>query len=136
LRESPVPLPTHIGCEKVRVCGADKIGDAEILRVVRNHQEIQRPIQLRTLAGAGADLLAAGEPEGIRWADRVSDHAAVDGKRGVVVGIAEEHLLGEVLIHVGGIGFRLFDQLILLRRRVPFAPQRRASRQKRDGDYS
>ena len=32
------------------------------------------------------------------------------------MGIAEEHSLGEMLIHVGGIGLRLFDLLVLIRR--------------------
>ncbi len=45
----------------------------------------------------------------------------------MMVGIAEEYPLGEVLIHVGGIGFRLFDQLVLFQR--PFLRQRRAARQ-------
>ncbi len=45
--------------------------------------------------------------------------------------IAEEHLLGEMLIHVGGIGFRLFDQLVLFQR--PFRAQRRAARQDDEG---
>jgi len=43
-----------------------------------------------------------------------------------MVGIAEEHLLGEMLIHVGGIGLRLFDPLVLIRR--PFLGQRQAVR--------
>ncbi len=42
----------------------------------------------------------------------------------MMVGVAEEHLLGEVLIPLGGIGFRLFDQLVLIQR--PFLRQRRA----------
>ncbi len=43
------------------------------------------------------------------------------------MGIAEQHPLGEVLIDVGGIGFRLFDHLATVRR--PFLPPRRADRQ-------
>ena len=50
------------------------------------------------------------------------------------MGIAEEYLLWEILIHVGGIRCRLFDQLVLFRRRVlffllVFLPKRRAARQ-------
>jgi hypothetical protein len=84
--------------------------------MVRNHQEIQRPDQLYRLAGVGDDLLTPGEPEAHMRIVLVSDHAAVHGKRGMVVGIAEVHPLGKMLIHVGGIRFRLFDHLATVRR--------------------
>ena len=41
------------------------------------------------------------------------------------VGIAEEHLLGEVLIHVWRIGFQLFNHLVLVR--CPFLGQHLAT---------
>ncbi len=42
------------------------------------------------------------------------------------MGIAEEHSLGKVLIHEGRIGFRLFEQLVLIHRLLR---QRRGARQ-------
>ncbi len=48
-----------------------------------------------------------------------------------MVGVAEEHPLGEMSIHVGGLGFRLFDPLALFRR--PFLPEGRGAERKRRG---
>jgi hypothetical protein len=98
---------------------------ASPLRVIRDHQEVQRPVQLNALAVTGEHLLATGEPEAHVGAECVSDQSAVHGKRGVVVGISEEHALREVLIDVGRIGFGLFHLLVFVQR--PLLSQRRAA---------
>jgi hypothetical protein len=72
-----IPLFTDVGCQQLRVCLVEKLGDAEIFRVVRDHQEIQWPDQFYPLAGVGLDHFTPGKPEAYVRAVCVPDQAAV-----------------------------------------------------------
>jgi hypothetical protein len=71
--------------------------------VIRDNQEIQRPVQPRRHAGAGHDRLAPREPIGILGPQRTADHAGIRRITGVQVRISEEHLVRIVLFRVRGI---------------------------------
>ena len=66
-------------------------------------QKIQRSIQLDPQPVIGLDFLAAREAIGLIGPDDGTDQARIGGEGCVQVGVAEEHLVGEILIGVGRI---------------------------------
>src|ERR1700722_19491996 len=54
---------------------------AHPVRVIRHHQEIQRPRKFRMLATGSDDLLALGKTIGVLWTEPGAERASVHRKR-------------------------------------------------------
>ena len=72
------------------IAGEELREEAHVVGVVGDDQKIERPRQLRRLAGRRRDLLALGEAIGVARAEPCAEGAGVDRERGVEVGVAEE----------------------------------------------
>ena len=73
---------------RVPCCGQRR--QTQVLRVVRDHDEIERQAQLRSDAGTGSDLLAQRKPVGLLRSERGAGKPGIGGKTGVHVGVTEE----------------------------------------------
>ena len=75
-----------------------RLGDhrrqAEILGMIGDDQEVQRPLQARADARARRDLLAAGEPIGLVRPQPATHHSGIGRVGRVEVRVAEIHAIG------------------------------------------
>ncbi len=99
-----VHLLAPSGLQQFRVGGGDLRGQAQVLGMVGDHQEVQRALQPGRQAGARGHLFAAREAIRLFRAQAVADHAGVGGVRGVQVRVAEVHPVRKVLGRVWRIG--------------------------------
>ena len=100
-------LPPGI-LQQVRIGDGDGRRESQVLGVVRDHEEVQGPVQARRHPGAGDDLLAHCEAVGILRGEYAAHHPGVARIRGMEVRVAEEDLVGEFLTGVG----RVLDLLV------------------------
>jgi hypothetical protein len=113
LLEQLVPPTSRLALEHQRVAAVQVVGDGDVLCMVGDDDEIERPDQLEALAGLALDLLAAGGAVGDVGVRRGAGHARVGRPGRVQVRVAEIDVLRIVVVHVGGIVARL-GRVILL----------------------
>ncbi len=108
-----VALPHHLGpaaaglaLQHQRIAAQEIVREADILGMIRNHHEIERPQQLEGPCSLALDHLAARDPVGLVRPERRARHARIRRPRGVQVGVAEIDVLRIVVIHIGGIRAR------------------------------
>ena len=99
-----VPLAARRVGEDFGLAGEEVGEEAHVVRVVGDHQEVERARELRRLAARGRDLLAAGEAIGVARAEPAPNAPASIEKRGVQVRVAEERPRREVAAGVGRVG--------------------------------
>ncbi len=75
--------------------------------MIGNYKEIQWPDQLHRLASVGNDCLAARHTEAIMHVKCGSDETCIEGKFGMEMRIAEEHL-----VCISPVGVWLINALI------------------------
>jgi hypothetical protein len=84
----------EIRLQQIRILFGDHGRESQILRMVGNHEKIQRALQTGANASAGGDHIPAREAVGLLRGKPVADHARIRGIRGVQVRIAPENALG------------------------------------------
>ena len=92
----PVGSREHFGLPR------EEVGEeAHVVRVVADHEEIERAGELHRLAAGGRHLLPAGEAIGIARAEPGAEGAGVHGGRRVEVRVTEVRTRGIVAARVG-----------------------------------
>ena len=95
-------LALRVG-EKFGAAGANLIGDAHILGMVRDSDPVQRPVLFEADAIVHDDFAASGNSEEVIGGQRYPEHARVEGVAGVDVGDAPVHPGRKRLSHIGGV---------------------------------
>ena len=93
-------LAAELGREEIRVRFGDHRRQAQVFRVIRDNQEIQRPTEPRGQSAAGLHGLAAREAIRFLRSETITEHAGVGRIAGVQVGIAKKHPVRESLLRV------------------------------------
>ena len=75
----------------------------DILRMIGNHQKIQRALQLSLDAQARYHLFAPGKTVSLLRSERIAEQAGIDRVRGMHVCVPEKYLVGKVFADKRGI---------------------------------
>ena len=91
---------SELRLQEVGVRLGDHRRQTEILRMIGDDQEVQRPKQARADAGAGGDLLAAGESIGLLRPQPATHHSGIRRVGRVEVRVAEIHPVGVTAVEI------------------------------------
>ncbi len=97
--------PLHVPARRI----IEPPGRAEAVRVVGNHQKIERAVELRLAAGGGGDFLAAREPQRLLRPEPHAEAEGVDRIVGVQMGVAPVGPVGKLgeldrVLAIAGLG--------------------------------
>ena len=95
-----VPFLALLRPQQGRVAAHQQREEAHAVRVVGDHEEVERPRELHRLPGRRRDLLAPGEAVGVARRQPRTGRAGVHRERGVQVRVAEERPRWEIAARV------------------------------------